>query len=110
MIAIIGLIVGIVLGVIVSPDVPGWLDAYLPVAVIAGLDAVSGAVRSMIEGNFSDKVFVVSFLGNVIVACVLVWLGDQLGVGAQMTTGVVVVLAMRIFANAAAIRRKVFKA
>lgn len=110
MIAIIGLIIGIVLGVIFSPDVPGWLDAYLPVAVIAGLDAVSGAVRSMIEGNFSDKVFVVSFLGNVIVACVLVWLGDQLGVGAQMTTGVVVVLAMRIFANAAAIRRKVFKA
>jgi small basic protein len=110
MIAIIGLIVGIVLGVILSPDVPAWLDAYLPVAVIAGLDAVSGAVRSMIEGNFSDKVFVVSFLGNVVVACVLVWLGDQLGVGAQMTTGVVVVLAMRIFANAAAIRRKVFKA
>lgn len=110
MIAIIGLIVGIVLGVIFSPDVPAWLDAYLPVAVIAGLDAVSGAVRSMIEGNFSDKVFVVSFLGNVVVACVLVWLGDQLGVGAQMTTGVVVVLAMRIFANGAAIRRKVFKA
>jgi len=53
---------------------------------------------------------VVSFLGNVAVACALVWLGDQLGVGAQMSTGVVVVLAMRIFANAAAIRRMVFKA
>jgi small basic protein len=52
----------------------------------------------------------VSFLGNVTVACALVWLGDQLGVGAQMSTGVVVVLAMRIFANAAAIRRMVFKA
>ncbi len=110
MIAIIGLIVGIVLGVLFAPEVPTWMDAYLPVAVIAGLDAVSGAVRSMIDGNFSDKVFVVSFLGNVLVASVLVWIGDQLGVGAQMTTGVVVVLAMRIFANAAAIRRKVFKA
>ncbi len=110
MIAIVGLIVGIVLGILFSPEVPTWLDAYLPVAVIAGLDAVSGAIRSMIDGNFSDKVFVVSFLGNVVVASALVWLGDQLGVGAQMTTGVVVVLAMRIFANAAAIRRKVFKA
>lgn len=110
MIAIIGLIVGIILGVLFAPDVPLWLDAFLPVAVIAALDAVSGAVRSMIEGNFSDKIFVISFLGNVIVACALVWLGDQLGVGAQMTTGVVVVLVMRIFANAAAIRRKVFKA
>ncbi|MCB0900771.1 MAG: small basic family protein [Candidatus Nanopelagicales bacterium] len=110
MIALIGLIVGVILGVIFSPEVPTWMDAYLPVAVIAGLDAVSGAVRSMLDGNFSDKVFVVSFLGNVAVACILVWLGDQLGVGAQMSTGVVVVLAMRIFANAAAIRRKVFKA
>lgn len=110
MIAVVGLIVGIVLGLVFAPDVPVWMDAFLPVAVIAGLDAVSGAVRSMIEGNFSDKVFVVSFLGNVLVASLLVWLGDQLGVGAQMTTGVVVVLAMRIFANAAAIRRKVFKA
>ncbi len=110
MIALIGLIVGIILGVVFSPDVPTWMDAYLPVAVIAGLDAVSGALRSMLDGNFSDKVFVVSFLGNVAVACLLVWLGDQLGVGAQMSTGVVVVLAMRIFANAAAIRRRVFKA
>lgn len=110
MIALIGLILGIILGVVLSPEVPSWLDPYLPVAVIAGLDAVSGALRSMLDGNFSDKVFVVSFLGNVAVACILVWLGDQLGVGAQMSTGVVVVLAMRIFANAAAIRRKVFKA
>lgn len=110
MIAVIGLIVGVILGVVLAPDVPVWMDAFLPVAVIAALDAVSGAIRSMIEGNFSDKVFVISFLGNVFVACALVWLGDQLGVGAQMTTGVVVVLAMRIFANAAAIRRKVFKA
>ena len=54
---------------------------------------------------FDPKVF-----AGTIVACALVWLGDQLGVGAQMTTGVVVVLAMRIFANLAAIRRKVFKA
>lgn len=110
MIALIGLIVGIILGVVFSPEVPDWMDPYLPVAVIAGLDVVSGAVRSMLEGNFSDRVFVVSFLGNVALACLLVWLGDQLGVGAQMSTGVVVVLAMRIFANGAAIRRKVFKA
>jgi small basic protein len=46
----------------------------------------------------------------VVIAALLVFLGDQLGVGAQISTGVVVVLAMRIFANAAAIRRRLFKA
>ena len=110
MIAIIGLVIGVVLGVILSPELPNWMDAYLPVAVIAGLDAISGAFRSMLDGNFSDKVFVISFLANIVVAALLVFLGDQLGVGAQMSTGVVVVLAMRIFANAAAIRRHLFRA
>lgn len=110
MIALLGLLLGIVAGVILSPDLPLWAQPYVPVAVIAGLDAVSGAIRSMLDGNFSDRVFVISFLGNVVLACALVWLGDQLGVGAQMSTGVVVVLAMRIFANGAAIRRLVFRA
>jgi small basic protein len=53
---------------------------------------------------------VISFLSNVLVAAVIVFLGDQLGVGSQMSTGVVVVLTMRIFANVAAIRRHLLKA
>ncbi len=61
-------------------------------------------------GIFVDKVFVVSFLSNVVVAALIVFLGDQLGVGSQLSTGVVVVLGIRIFSNAAAIRRHVFRA
>ena len=37
-------------------------------------------------------------------------LGDKLGVGAQLSTGVVIVLGVRIFSNVAAIRRHIFKA
>lgn len=110
MIAAIGLIVGIVLGVILQPDVPLWLQPYLPIAVVAALDAVFGAARALLDGVFDDRVFVISFLSNVVVAALLVFLGDQLGVGAQISTGVVVVLAMRIFANVAAIRRRLLKA
>ena len=44
------------------------------------------------------------------IAALIVFLGDQLGVGSQMSTGVVVVLTMRIFANVAAIRRHLLKA
>ncbi|MGD9957147.1 MAG: small basic family protein [Candidatus Nanopelagicales bacterium] len=110
MIAAIGLIVGIVLGVILQPDVPLWMQPYLPIAVVAALDAVFGAARALLDGVFDDRVFVISFLSNVVVAALLVFLGDQLGVGAQISTGVVVVLAMRIFANVAAIRRRLLKA
>ena len=109
MIAVLGLLVGIVLGLVLQPDVPTWLQPYLPIAVVAALDAVFGAIRASLEGTFSDRVFVISFVGNVLVAGLIVFLGDQLGVGAQLSIGVVVVLAMRIFANAAAIRRDLFK-
>ncbi len=110
MFAVIGLIIGVVVGIIVEPTVPQALQPYLPIAVVAALDALFGGLRAYLDGIFDDRVFVVSFLSNVLIAAVLVLLGDQLGVGTQMTTAVVVVLGIRIFSNTAAIRRHVFKA
>jgi small basic protein len=109
-IAVIGLAAGIVLGLIVDPAVPTWLTPFLPVAVVAGLDALFGAARAWLEGSFHDRVFVMSFFWNVVVACLLVFLGSQLGVGSAMTTAVVVVLGIRIFSNTASIRRLIFNA
>lgn len=110
MIAALGLVIGIILGVVLQPSVPLWMQPYLPIAVVAALDAVFGAIRALLDDVFDDRVFVVSFLSNVVVAALLVFLGDKLGVGGQISTGVVVVLAMRIFSNVAAIRRRVFHA
>ena len=110
MIPFVGLLVGIAVGVFLQPDVPVWLQPYLPIAVIAALDAVFGAVRAVLDGIFNDKVFVVSFLSNVVVAAFIVFLGDKLGVGSQLSTGVVVVLGVRIFSNVASIRRHLFHA
>ena len=110
MIAALGLLVGVILGLIFTPDVPVGLDPYLPIAVVAALDAVFGGFRARLDGIFDAKVFVISFVSNVVVAGLIVFLGDQLGVGAQLSTAVVVVLGIRIFGNAAAIRRHVFRA
>ncbi|MCI1641153.1 MAG: small basic family protein [Actinomyces sp.] len=110
MIAVLGLALGILVGFLVDPTVPVWLQSFLPVAVVAGLDALFGAARAWLEGTFSDRVFILSFFWNVVVACLLVFLGAQLGVGSAMTTAVVVVLGIRIFSNTASIRRLIFKA
>ena len=87
MIAALGLLLGIILGLAFAPDVPLSLQNYLPIAVVAALDAVFGGLRAYLDGIFDDKVFVVSFVSNV-----------------------VVVLGIRIFSNVAAIRRHVFHA
>ena len=110
MIAVLGLVAGVVLGLVLRPEVPFWLEPYLPIAVVAALDAVFGALRAFLDGIFDDKVFVVSFVSNVVIASGIVFLGDKLGVGGQLSTGVIVVLGIRIFSNVAAIRRHLFHA
>jgi small basic protein len=110
MIAVLALALGVVLGVVLDPSVPAGMQPYLPIAVVAALDAVFGGIRAKLDGIFDDKQFVVSFISNVLVAALIVYLGDQLGVGGQLSTGVVVVLGVRIFGNVAGIRRHLFRA
>ena len=110
MIPLIALVIGAVLGLILQPSVPGVIAPYLPVAVVAALDAIFGGVRARLDGTFSDRVFLISFLTNVVLATFLVFLGEQLGVGSELSTAVVVVLGVRIFQNLAAVRRHLFQA
>ncbi len=109
MAAVLGLIIGVVIGVFVRPDIPIALQPYLPIMVLAALDALLGAARAYFQRSFSDKVFVISFFSNVITATLLVFLGNQLGVGSQLQTAVIVVLGIRIFTNVSSIRRFIFK-
>lgn len=110
MIVLLAIAAGVSAGLVLQPTVPLDLQPYLPIAVVAALDALFGGVRAWLEDIFDDKVFVVSFVANVLVASLIVYLGDKLGVGGQLSTGIVVVLGIRIFSNAAAIRRRLFHA
>ena len=98
------------LGLVFRVNVPDWVQPYLPIAVVAALDAVFGGLRAYLEDIFDAKVFVISFVFNVLVAALLVYVGDQLGVGAQLSTAIIVVLGIRIFGNAAALRRRLLGA
>jgi len=109
-IPVLGLLLGVTLGLYVQPDVPLGLEPYLPIAVVAALDAVVGGLRAYLDGIFDDRVFVISFISNVVIAAGIVYVGDRLGVGGQLSTGVIVVLGIRIFSNVAAIRRHLFHA
>ena len=110
MIPAIGLLAGIAIGIFLKPTVPILFQPYLPIAIVAALDAVFGGLRAVLDGVFHDKVFVVSFVSNVVIAALIVFVGDQLGVGSQLSTAVVVVLGIRIFSNVAALRRHIFHA
>jgi small basic protein len=75
-------------------------------AVVAAIDSAFGGLRAYLERTFNDRIFVIAFVSNALVAAFLVWVGDQLGV--DLSTAVVVVFGVRIFQNVAALRRRVF--
>ena len=74
MIGIVALVVGVIIGLVFHPSVPEAVQPYLPIAVVAALDAVFGGLRAYLEKIFDAKVFVVSFLFNTSVAALIVYL------------------------------------
>ena len=106
MFAVIGLIVGALVALLLRPTVPAEMTRYVAMGVVAAVDASFGGIRAYVERTFNDRVFVLAFVTNAVVAAGLVWLGDQLAV--DLTTAVVVVFGIRIFQNLAALRRRLF--
>ena len=106
MLALLGLLLGAVIAYFLKPDVPQDVTRYVAMVVVAAIDASFGGIRSWLEQTFNDRIFLISFILNSLVAVALVWVGDQLA--ADVSTAVVVVFGIRIFQNVAAIRRRVF--
>src|SRR3954453_17578986 len=106
MAAMLGLLVGAIVALVLRPSVPAEASRYAGLAVVAAIDSSFGGVRPYLERTFNDRIFVIAFVTNALLAMGLVWVGDQLGV--DLTTAIVVVFGVRIFQNLAAIRRRVF--
>ena len=46
MIPLLGLLAGIVLGIVLEPSIPQILQPYLPIAIVAAMDALEQLVAS----------------------------------------------------------------
>ena len=101
-IPIAALAIGIMLGSILSFQIPLWMAKYLSIAVLAALDSVLGGVRGIYEDNFNGVVLLSGFVSNAVLAALLAFLGDQLSVDLYMAA--VFVFGIRIFNNLATIR------
>jgi small basic protein len=95
--------VGVWIGLYLPFTVPLAVAKYVSVSFLAGLDSVLGGTRAGIEDRFDMSVFVSGFWTNLILAGLLTWLGDQLGV--EMYLAAVITFGRRIFENLAIIRR-----
>lgn len=104
MIAVFGLIIGIIIGVVWNINIPDKFSPYMSVAILACLDSVFGALRAALAKNFRADIFISGFFGNAVLAAGLAYLGDKMGVPIYLAA--VIVFGGRIFNNFAIIRRQ----
>ncbi|AUS96569.1 small basic protein [Clostridium thermosuccinogenes] len=103
MIPILGLIIGIIAGVFVPYNIPSQYSNYVAVAILAALDSVFGGIASSLQGKFNMRIFLTGFFGNAILASMLAYIGDQLGI--QLYLAAIFAFGNRLFLNFALIRR-----
>jgi small basic protein len=104
---IAGLLIGILLGTIFPVSVPADYAKYLSVALLASLDSVFGGLRAGLEEKFDNTVFITGFFTNALLAAILVYMGDRLGIDLYYVASLA--FGLRVFQNLAIIRRYFLK-
>lgn len=107
MIAVVGLLIGVILGFVLDVNISDKFSPYMSVAILACLDSVFGAIRANLSKNFQPDIFISGFFGNAVLAALLAYLGDKLGIPIYIAA--VIVFGGRIFDNFAIIRRLIIE-
>ena len=100
-----GLLLGVLLGLVLQVNVSFELARYSAVGILAAMDSVLGGIRAELEGSFSDRIFITGFITNALLAMLLTFVGDRLGLDLYLVA--LITFGLRIFQNVALIRRHV---
>lgn len=103
LIPLFAILIGVLLGIRFGWPLSGEAGTYIGISVIAGLDSVFGGWRAALEGKFQSGVFITGFVSNVLIAALLSFLGDSVGIDLLMAAALV--MGWRIFTNLSMIRR-----
>jgi len=105
MIPLLGLIIGLIIGILIPYNIPKEYSNYAAVAILAALDSVFGGLVASMKNNFDIKVFLSGFFGNSLLAALLAYIGDRLGISLHLAA--VFAFGNRIFLNFRTIRRMI---
>ena len=105
--AILGLSLGVIVGGYIQFTYPSSYSLYISIALLAAFDSVCGAVRASMENKYDNTLFISGFFTNAILAAMISYIGDKLGVPFYYAPRLV--FGGRLFDNLAIIRRHIFK-
>ncbi|MGL5313279.1 MAG: small basic family protein [Peptostreptococcaceae bacterium] len=100
-----GLALGVVVGYYIPFSYPMDYSIYLSVAILAAMDSIFGAVKSGFENKYDNIIFITGFVGNALLAIILTYIGDRLGLPIYYVA--ILVFGSRLFDNLSIIRRHI---
>lgn len=104
--AIMGILIGIIVGANLTYTIPIEYIKYTAVLIIGVLDALFGAAKAEATNEkFNQTIFLTGLLFNIILAIGFTYLGEKLGL--ELYLAVVVVFIFRIFTNLGITRRSI---
>ena len=103
MLFVIAVVLGVTLGLIMPYNLTSNTLPYVAVAIIAALDSIFGGILANYNKRFSNYVFMTGLISNAVLAVVLTYVGNILGI--NLSFAAIVVFGVRIFNNLANIRR-----
>jgi small basic protein len=102
-VAVVCAALGLILGLLSPVTIPIGYARYTAVALLAALDSIFGAFKAYIAGTYEPRVFLTGLVTNMALAGGLTFVGDKIGV--DLSIAAIVAFGVRIFNNAASIRR-----
>ena len=99
----LGLIAGLAAGFAFNITYPTEYSFYVTMALLAALDSLIGAARAHLEDKYYGVIFITGFACNAILAGLLTFAGDKLGI--PLYYAAIFVFGGRLFNNLAVIRR-----
>ncbi|MBB5335955.1 small basic family protein [Pectinatus brassicae] len=105
--AIISLILGALLGYFCNITIPAEYSKLFSVALLAGLDAVFGGLKAVTLKTFDNVNFVSGFFVNILLAALLIYIGDNLSIDLYYVA--LFVFGLRIFKNMSFLRHYMIK-
>lgn len=104
---VVGLLIGVAIGMALSLTIPAQYSRYTAMALLAVIDSVLGAVRADLDREFDNRILLTGFFLNLILASILTFLGERLGV--ELYIAAIAAFGLKMFNNLAIIRRQLLE-
>ena len=101
---VVSILLGVLIGYFLPVSIPAEYSIYVAVMLLAAVDAAAGGINARLHHRFRGSLFISGAIGNGLIAVIITYLGERIGISLYLAAGVV--FGTRLFQNFGEIRRE----